>query len=247
MSDFNPDSSRKSRVSVDSGGRILLPKKIRQRLGLAAGDELDVEFPVTGLDHAHEDAILLRAVRPEVPLCREGKFWVYRGGGAPAPVDVTGMIAAGFSDWRPVLYAYLLWSLVFSVGQVMARGERVLHECERLLARSPLKAEGREYRLYVTNAGWRHRLFFLPHPQAWGLAYAYPLGGNAFSSEADFNTGRVVHFGKHVKTGTAGPQTAEGLPPPTAPPPAGLWAYLATVLKIEDHPFGENPHPELVV
>jgi bifunctional DNA-binding transcriptional regulator/antitoxin component of YhaV-PrlF toxin-antitoxin module len=77
---------------VDSGGRILLPKKIRQRLGLAAGDELEVEFPVTGLDRAGEDAVLLRVVRPEVLLRREGKFWVYRGGDAPAPVDMAGMI-----------------------------------------------------------------------------------------------------------------------------------------------------------
>ena len=58
--------------------------------------------------------------------------------------------------------------------------------------------------------------------------------------------GTTTVIGKHVKTGTAGPQTAGGLPPPTAPPPAGLWAYLATVLQIEDHPFGENPHPDLV-
>ena len=93
MPDDTQAAPRKSRVSVDSGGRILLPKKIRQRLGLAAGDELDVEFPVTGLDGAGEDAILLRAVRPEVPLRREGKFWVYRGG-APAPVQVTGLVAA---------------------------------------------------------------------------------------------------------------------------------------------------------
>ena len=94
MPDPNANPQPKSRVSVDSGGRILLPKKIRQRLGLAAGDELDVEFPVTGLADAGEDAILLRVVRPEVPLRREGKFWVYRGGHAPAPVDVAAMIAA---------------------------------------------------------------------------------------------------------------------------------------------------------
>src|SRR5919109_1896888 len=94
MPDLNANAQPKSRVSVDSGGRILLPKKVRQRLGLAAGDELDVEFPVTGLADAGEDAILLRVVRPEVPLRREGKFWVYRGGEAPAPVDVAGMITA---------------------------------------------------------------------------------------------------------------------------------------------------------
>ena len=74
MPDSNANPQSKSRVSVDSGGRILLPKKVRQRLGLAAGDELDVEFPVAGLADAGEDAILLRVVRPEVPLRREGKF-----------------------------------------------------------------------------------------------------------------------------------------------------------------------------
>jgi AbrB family looped-hinge helix DNA binding protein len=92
MPDFTSDPKPKPRVSVDSGGRILLPKKVRQRLGLAAGDELAVEFPVAGLDDAGEDAILLRVVRPEVPLRREGKFWVYRGGDAPAPVDVVELI-----------------------------------------------------------------------------------------------------------------------------------------------------------
>jgi len=39
---------------------------------------------------------------------------------------VSGTITTGFSDWRPVLYAYLLWSVALSVGQVMARGERGL-------------------------------------------------------------------------------------------------------------------------
>jgi hypothetical protein len=49
---------------------------------------------VTGFADAGEDAVLLRVVRPEVPPRREGKFWVYRGGDAPAPVDVTGLVAA---------------------------------------------------------------------------------------------------------------------------------------------------------
>jgi hypothetical protein len=59
--------------------------------------------------------------------------------------------------------------------------------------------------------------------------------------------GTATVIGKYVKTGTAGPQTETGAPPPGSPPPTGLWAYLATVLKIEDHPFGANPNPELVV
>ena len=58
--------------------------------------------------------------------------------------------------------------------------------------------------------------------------------------------GTATVIGKYVKTGTAAPQFETGAPPRDAPPPAGLWAYLATVLKLEDHPFGANPHPELV-
>src|SRR5258706_8770897 len=76
-----------------------------------------------------------------------------------------------------------------------AGGERFLHECERLLERSPLKAQGREYRLYGTNADWRQRLFFLLRPDPWGLAYSYPLGGNAFLTGANFETGRGGHLG----------------------------------------------------
>src|SRR5262245_51962422 len=41
-------------------------------------------------------------------------------------LHVSGTITAGFSDWRPVLYAYLLWSVSLGTGQVMARGERGL-------------------------------------------------------------------------------------------------------------------------
>jgi multiple sugar transport system permease protein len=38
----------------------------------------------------------------------------------------TGALAAGFTDWRPILYAYLLWATAFGVGQVVARDERGL-------------------------------------------------------------------------------------------------------------------------
>jgi len=41
-------------------------------------------------------------------------------------LHVTGMIAIGFADWRPILYAYLVWAVVFGAGQLMVRGERGL-------------------------------------------------------------------------------------------------------------------------
>jgi hypothetical protein len=101
--------------------------------------------------------------------------------------------------WPEPLFAYSLQAgkiIVASDRPIPAvGGERFLHDCEGLLDRSPLKAERHEYRLYVTNARWPQRLFFLPHPDAWGLVYPPYLGGNAFLSGADFNTGRVVHGG----------------------------------------------------
>lgn len=41
-------------------------------------------------------------------------------------LHAAGAMAAGFADWRPILYAYLLWATAFGVGQVVARGERGL-------------------------------------------------------------------------------------------------------------------------
>jgi hypothetical protein len=65
----------------------------------------------------------------------------------------------------------------------------------KLVERSPLVAEGRRYHLYVTNEDWRHHLFFFQGPNASGLTYHYGLGGDAFSSGANFETGRLVKWG----------------------------------------------------
>jgi len=73
-----------------------------------------------------------------------------------------------------------------------AGGNQLLQDCEMLLARSPLKAEGRQYHLYVTNDAWRQHLFFAINPQAHGLAYPF---GSAFLSGADFEAGRLIHNG----------------------------------------------------
>lgn len=101
--------------------------------------------------------------------------------------------------WPAPLFAYSLQAGKITVASdrpiPTVGGEHFLEDCEKLLERSPLKAERREYLLYVTNARWRQRLYFLPHPDAWGIAYPPYLGGNVFLTGADFNTGRVVHWG----------------------------------------------------
>ena len=36
----------------------------------------------------------------------------------------SGAVAVGFADWRPVLYAYLLWGVALGAAQVIIKGER---------------------------------------------------------------------------------------------------------------------------
>jgi hypothetical protein len=59
--------------------------------------------------------------------------------------------------------------------------------------------------------------------------------------------GTATVVGKYVKTGTAGPQRADGSVPGNAPAPEGLWAYTAAALHLEHTPFGRNPNPEPIV
>lgn len=100
--------------------------------------------------------------------------------------------------WPDPLFAFTLGSgkiIVASDRPIPSTGgERFLRDCERLLERSPLKAEGAQYRLYVTNEPWRYHLFFLADPAAWGIAYGI-AADHAFLGGADFETGRVVHRG----------------------------------------------------
>lgn len=58
-------------ISLDKAGRVVLPKDLRDRLRLEAGDELLVEE--TG------EEIILRPVRAEPTLKKERGVWVYQG------------------------------------------------------------------------------------------------------------------------------------------------------------------------
>jgi AbrB family looped-hinge helix DNA binding protein len=61
-----------ARLTLDKAGRIVLPKPVRQKLQLVAGDELDLE--------ASEDRITLRPLRGNAQLRKKHGVWVFRSG-----------------------------------------------------------------------------------------------------------------------------------------------------------------------
>jgi AbrB family looped-hinge helix DNA binding protein len=61
-----------TKVTLDKSGRIVLPKALRDKLGLAAGDTLELE--------SRGEQITLRPVRGSVRLRKERGIWVYRTG-----------------------------------------------------------------------------------------------------------------------------------------------------------------------
>jgi multiple sugar transport system permease protein len=38
-------------------------------------------------------------------------------------LHTAGVLATGFPNWRPALYAFLVWSIALGIGQVLTRGE----------------------------------------------------------------------------------------------------------------------------
>jgi AbrB family looped-hinge helix DNA binding protein len=67
-----------ARLTIDKTGRIVLPKRVRDRLQLAAGDELELECV--------GDQITLRPVRGTAQLRQKHGVWVCRGS---EPLDAT--------------------------------------------------------------------------------------------------------------------------------------------------------------
>lgn len=118
---------------------------------------------------------------------------------AVAALIAVALAFGGVIAWPTPLFAYSRAAgriVVSSDRPIPAAGaERVLHDCERLLERSPLQAKSRQYQLYVANEDWRHRLYFIPNPAAGGITYYYGFGGHAFLSGADFEAGRLVKWG----------------------------------------------------
>ena len=61
-----------TKISIDKAGRVVIPKRLRDELHLAAGDLLQLD--------SLGDSITLRPVQETAPLQKEQGFWVYRTG-----------------------------------------------------------------------------------------------------------------------------------------------------------------------
>lgn len=69
-----------TQITIDSAGRIVLPKPLRKELALGPGDLLELE--------SAGERITLRPVRGGAPLTKEKGVWVFRTG-QPLPSSVT--------------------------------------------------------------------------------------------------------------------------------------------------------------
>ena len=71
-----------TKVSLDKGGRLVLPKSLRNEMQLEPGDTLVLE--------RDGERITLRPVRPEAPLQKELGIWVYEG--EPSDLSIPELI-----------------------------------------------------------------------------------------------------------------------------------------------------------
>jgi len=71
-----------AKVSIDKGGRLVLPKSVRDRMRLSAGDTLILE--------SEDERITLRPDRPRAPLRKKRGIWVFRG--TPSGISITDFI-----------------------------------------------------------------------------------------------------------------------------------------------------------
>jgi AbrB family looped-hinge helix DNA binding protein len=59
-------------VTIDRAGRVIIPKALRDALGLSPGDTLSLE--------SDGESVTLRSLRLGSPLRKESGIWVFAGG-----------------------------------------------------------------------------------------------------------------------------------------------------------------------
>ncbi len=80
-----------TRLTIDSAGRIVLPKPLRKELDLGPGDSLELE--------SKGERITLRPLRGSTPLTKEKGVWVFRTG-QPLAASVTDELLQQIREQR---------------------------------------------------------------------------------------------------------------------------------------------------
>ncbi len=97
-----------------------------------------------------------------------------------------GTIGFGFSTWRPLLYAYVLWGVALGVGQVLTRGEeghRALFLLPALLFTIAMVVFPTLFGFYIATLDWN----LSGTPKFAGLANFWQMLGDPFYSNALLN------------------------------------------------------------
>lgn len=69
---------------MDRAGRFVLPKQVREALGLAPGDSLEIEL--------HDAEITLRPCRSVRPMRKKHGIWVLDGGTPMRPEETENLL-----------------------------------------------------------------------------------------------------------------------------------------------------------
>jgi len=80
-----------TQLTIDSAGRVVLPKPLRKELDIGPGDLLELE--------SVGERITLRPVRGGVPLAKEKGVWVFRTG-QPLAASVTNDLLEQIREQR---------------------------------------------------------------------------------------------------------------------------------------------------
>jgi AbrB family looped-hinge helix DNA binding protein len=84
-----------TQITIDRAGRVVLPKPLRDELGLAPGDTLELE--------ASGEKITLRPIRAGESFTKEKGVWVFRTG-QPLSAAVTDAVLRQVRDDRERTY-----------------------------------------------------------------------------------------------------------------------------------------------
>ena len=80
-----------TKLTIDRAGRMVIPKALREELGLGPGDTMELE--------CEGEQMILRPLRSRPPLTKERGIWVYRTG-EPLPASAARDTLRGLRERR---------------------------------------------------------------------------------------------------------------------------------------------------